>query len=43
MRDKTGLDKTATEYLNFIDLCNSTPGSYAGSIEINDGSCPGIP
>jgi RHS repeat-associated protein len=34
LNDKTGLNKTATEYLNFIDQCNSTPGSYAGSLEI---------
>lgn len=34
MNDKTGLNKTATDYLNFIDQCNSTPGSYAGSVEI---------
>lgn len=41
MNDQTGLDKTATEYLDFKDLCNSTPGSNAGSIEIvGESNCP---
>lgn len=34
LNDQTGLNKTATEYLNFIDQCNSTPGSYAGSLDV---------
>lgn len=37
MYEKTGVRSTATEYLNFLDSCNATPGNFAGSIEVPDG------
>lgn len=34
MDQKTGLVKTATEYLSFITTCDNTPGSYAGTVTV---------
>ncbi|MDI3321388.1 LamG-like jellyroll fold domain-containing protein [Pinibacter soli] len=43
MNDRTGLGKTATDYLNFIDQCNKTPGAYAGSVDVVDSASNCMP
>lgn len=41
MYEKTGVRKTAIEFLDFLDLCNATPGSFAGSTTVSDGVSQG--